>query len=150
MQLETDVVSGGLLDRVAQRLSDPLGFFTILAGGTVDRGAFWLILAILLMVGGKEIVRHQGVMLTAVLIQLVSYVVIYAGTVHDLASHVQSSMGRISSHLAVAAGVICVLAIWDLFVRGALVAKPEAGSVSNSVDEEEKVDVDQGSDRSGS
>jgi hypothetical protein len=141
LQLETDVVSGGVLARMAARLSDPVGFLATLGKGAPDRWGFWLILAALLLLGGREIVRRHGVMLVAVLVQAICYVGIYAGTVHDLASHVQTSMGRISSHLAVAVGAICALAIWDLLLRNAFGVPVLSGT--EPAGEKETADVEQ-------
>jgi hypothetical protein len=121
--LATDVVSGGVVSRIARRLADPAAFLAALAKGTPDRTGFWIVLAILLVAGGREVVRRHGVMLVAVLAQVLCYVVVYAGTMHDLASHVQTSMGRISGHVAPAVGVICALAIRDLFLRDAAQAE---------------------------
>lgn len=126
LDLATDVVSGGVLSRVAARLSDPAGFVAALSSGTPDRAGFWLVLAIVLLAGGRDIVRRHGVMLVAVALQLLFYVMIYAGTMHDLASHVQTSMGRVSGHLAASVGVLSALAIWELFLSPRL-AKKEAG-----------------------
>jgi hypothetical protein len=80
-------------------------------------------------------------MLVAVLVQAICYVGIYAGTVHDLASHVQTSMGRISSHLAVAVGAICALAIWDLLLRNAFGVPVLSGT--EPAGEKETADVEQ-------
>lgn len=123
LDLATDVVSGGVASRIVARLSDPAEFISVLASGTPDRAGFWLILLLVLVLGRRDVVRRHGVMLVAVGIQLLCYVVIYAGTMHDLASHVQTSMGRVSGHLAAAVGALCALAIWDLFLSESLVKK---------------------------
>jgi hypothetical protein len=117
LHLATDVVSGGVATRVMERITDPGAFVATLASGRPDRAGFWALLAVLLLAGGREIVRRHGVMFVAVCLQLLCYVVIYAGTMHDLASHVQTSMGRISGHLAAAVGALCALATWDLFLK---------------------------------
>ncbi len=141
LSIETDVVSGGVLGRVTERLSDPVGFASTLAAVAPDRSGFWLILGLLLLAGGREIVRRQGVMLAAALIQVVFYIGIYAGTMHDLASHVQTSLSRISSHLAVAVGAICAIAIWDLLLRESILIS--STTVVAETVEEEVHDVDQ-------
>jgi hypothetical protein len=118
LKLETDVMSGGILARATERLSNPTEFFSAIGQGSVDRAGFWLILVVLLLVGGREVVRRHGMILTAILIQVACYFAIYAGTMHDLSWHIKTSMERISSHVSLAVGAICALAIWDLLLRG--------------------------------
>jgi len=128
MHLATDVMSGGVFSRVVERLTSPFAFVSTLAAGTPDRSALWLILGIALCFGGRAAFRRNGVMLVAVGVQAFCYVMVYAGTMHDLASHVQSSMARISSHLAAPVGVLCALSIWDMLTnRSASSPAPEGG-----------------------
>lgn len=136
--LTTDVLSGGVVGRVITRIADPAGFLAALSSGTPDRPGFWILFAITLVAGGREIARRYGVMLVAVGVQLLCYVLIYAGTMHDLVSHVQTSMSRISGHLAAAVAVLCALSIWDML---SIRASAEAESTGPVATEGQKGDV---------
>jgi hypothetical protein len=109
----TDVFEGGFAARAAERLSDPIGFVSTLAGGMFERPELWLILALLVALHPAA-AKRERFLLGVVVLQALSYVAVYAGTLNDLASHVQSSLGRVSSHLAPLAVVVAVLAIGEL------------------------------------
>jgi hypothetical protein len=109
----TDVFEGGFAARVAERLSDPAGFVSTLAGGMFERPELWLILALLLALHPAAAKRERFLLGVAGL-QALSYVAVYAGTSNDLASHVQSSLGRVTSHLAPLAAIVAVLTAGEL------------------------------------
>jgi len=110
----TDVFEGGFAGRAAERLSDPIGFVSTLAGGMFERPELWLILALLLALHPAA-ARRERFLLGVAGLQALSYVAVYAGTLNDLASHVQSSLGRVTSHLAPLAVIVAVLATGELW-----------------------------------
>jgi hypothetical protein len=106
----TDVFEGGFLARASERLSDPGAFLATLAGGHFERAEFWAILAAIVVLSPATAKRERFLLVTIGL-QALAYVAVYAGTLNDLASHVQGSLGRVTSHLAPLAGVVCVAGI---------------------------------------
>jgi hypothetical protein len=113
LKATTDVFEGGFVSRAAERLSDPVGFVTTLAGGMYEKPELWLI-ALLALALHPPAVRRERFLLGVAALQASSYIAVYAGTLNDLASHVQSSVGRVSSHLAPLAAIVAVLASGEL------------------------------------
>lgn len=106
----TDVFEGGFLSRASERLADPAGFVATLSAGHLERPWFWVILAIVIALA-PAVVSRERFLLAVIGLQAVAYVAVYAGTSNDLASHVQGSLGRVSSHLAPLVGIVCVAGI---------------------------------------
>ncbi|MBI2214954.1 MAG: hypothetical protein HYU52_15005 [Acidobacteria bacterium] len=123
----TDVFEGGFVARFTERLSSPSAFFETLAGGRFERPLFWLIALVALMLHPPA-AKRQRFLIGVALLQALSYIAVYAGTLNDLASHVQSSFGRVTSHLAPLVGIVAILAI------GAMLKTDHAVVVEGKVD----------------
>jgi hypothetical protein len=78
-----------------------------------EKPELWLI-ALLALALHPPAVRRERFLLGVAALQASSYIAVYAGTLNDLASHVQSSVGRVSSHLAPLAAIVAVLASGEL------------------------------------
>lgn len=115
----TDVLAGGFVARALERLSDPVDFLSTLAAGRFERLDLWLILALLLALHPVAL-RRERFLLAVAGLQALSYLAVYAGTSNDLAWHVQTSFGRVTSHLAPLAGIVAVLVIGDLWAVDAM------------------------------
>lgn len=112
----TDVFEGGFMARASERLSDPGVFFGTLAAGQIERPGFWAI-ALVALALAPAAARRERFLIGVALLQSLAYVAIYAGTLNDLASHVQSSLARVTSHVAPLAGIVAALAIGGM-LRG--------------------------------
>lgn len=109
----TDVFEGSFLSRFFARMADPASFFVTLANGSFERFELWIILAILLAIA-PGLFRRERFLLGVIALQSLAYLAVYAGTHHDLIWHVNTSFGRVISHLAPLVGAVCVLGIGQL------------------------------------
>lgn len=125
--IPTDLLGGSFLDRVVERLSDPGRFVVVLATGRPEGIELWIIAAIVIALAPATF-RRERFLLAVAGLQLLAYLAIYAGTIHDFLSHVHGSLGRLSSHLAPIAVVVAIIGIGSLLalpVRGDLLKEEE-------------------------
>lgn len=113
----SELFEGSFAARVLERFADPAEFFATLARGQFERPWFWAILGIVLVVSPRT-ARRERFILFVIALQALAYLAIYAGTSHDFQSHVQGSLGRVSSQLAPMVAMVAILGLGELLTAG--------------------------------
>jgi hypothetical protein len=114
--LPTDLASGDLLARFADRVAHAGALFTVLRHALVD-GWSWLVL-----IAGFAIVpravRRERFIVTVTFVQLAFFVATYFVTPHDFTWHIMTSWQRLTRQVQIPITVVCVLLLAQFVVRG--------------------------------
>jgi hypothetical protein len=105
--LPTDIVSGNILDRLQQHLSDPGSIFLALDQLLFDRWTWIAILATLLIV--PSAISRERFILIASAVQIAIYVAAYFVTPIELTWHVATSWDRLTRQLQLPVTAISVM-----------------------------------------
>jgi hypothetical protein len=97
-RLPTDVVAEGVVGRVIEHLREP-SVFVALAHESLGKPLFWIALLAAFVAGGRDLLRGERFVLTALALQLLFYIGAYLATPHDVEWHVRWSWERLVAHL---------------------------------------------------
>ena len=114
--LPTDIASGSILGRFADRVASADQVFAVLGLALVDPWS-WLVIVLTFFIVPKGLRRERFVVVVTA-VQLVLYVATYFATPHDLQWHVMTSWSRLTRQVQLPITVTCVLLLAQLLVRG--------------------------------
>lgn len=95
----TDLAREGVALRIFDRLGDPGALVAAIAGTWVGRPLLWIGVAIGVGVVAVPLIRKERFAITLVTIQVMSYLLAYMASPHDLTWHVTWSWERLVSHV---------------------------------------------------
>lgn len=108
----------GALERVIDRLADPVATFRAIAAAPPDQPYFWLVVLAVIVIYARRAVQRERFLLLALLLQAAALVAPLLLTPFDLAGHAMFSLNRIPHQLApVAAFLAAVLLLRDVHPR---------------------------------
>jgi hypothetical protein len=110
-QLPTDLVAGGVLDRVIAHLRDPRPLVSALFSVSLGKPLFWIALAIGVAIAFRVLVTAERFIIATLLLQFACYVGAYLATPYDVVWHVTYSWERLVSHLTPALTFVVLLAL---------------------------------------
>jgi hypothetical protein len=114
--LPTDITSGSILGRFADRVAHADEVLAILGLALVDPWS-WLVIILTFFIVPKGL-RRERFLVVVTAVQLVFYVATYFVTPHDLKWHVMTSWSRLTRQVQLPITVACVLLLAQLLGRG--------------------------------
>jgi hypothetical protein len=122
--LPTDIASGSILGRFADRVAHADQVFAVLGLALVDPWS-WLVIILTFFIVPKGL-RRECFLVVVTALQLVSYVATYFVTPHDLEWHIMTSWSRLTRQVQLPITVACVLLLAQLLVRDEDAPRAEA------------------------
>jgi hypothetical protein len=114
--LPTDIVTAGVLGRIAERLADPAPLVQALQQASLGKHLLWIGLLLGIVIAARVLWVRERFVLIALALQLVFYVVAYLATPHDIAWHVRWSWDRLVWHLMPALTAVVLTSLAKLAV----------------------------------
>ncbi len=114
--LPTDLASGDLLARLADRVAHAGSLFKTLGHALVD-GWSWLVLIAALVIVPRAVKRERFIVIVTA-VQLAFFVATYFVTPHDTTWHIMTSWQRLTRQVQIPITVVCVLLLAQFAVRG--------------------------------
>jgi len=114
--LPTDIVTAGVLGRIAERLANPAPLVQALQQASLGKHLLWIGLLLGIVIAARVLWVRERFVLIALALQLVFYVVAYLATPHDIAWHVRWSWDRLVWHLVPALTAVVLTSLAKLAV----------------------------------
>ena len=114
--LPTDITSGSILGRFADRVAHADEVLAVLGLALADPWS-WLVIILTFFIVPKGL-RRERFLVVVTAVQLVFYVATYFVTPHDLKWHVMTSWSRLTRQVQLPITVACVLLLAQLLGRG--------------------------------
>jgi hypothetical protein len=114
--LPTDIASGSILGRFADRVTHADQVFAALGLALVDPWS-WLVIILTFFIVPRGL-RRERFLVVVTAAQLVFYVATYFATPHDLQWHVMTSWSRLTRQVQLPITVACVLLLAHVLVSG--------------------------------
>ena len=124
LALPTDLAHPGVLQRIVERLLDPVNTVTALSTAPPDQPYLWLVILAVVLLYLRAAWRDERFLLVALLLQSAALVVPLFATPFDLGPHAEFSLNRTPHQIAPAAAFLAAL----LLRRGLSAPSPSAGS----------------------
>ena len=110
-RLPTDIVTGGVISRIAAHLRDPRPLIDALSSASLGKPLFWIALAIGIVIASRTLVTRERFVVVTLLVQFACYVGAYVATPYDVAWHVTYSWERLVAHLTPALTYVVLQAL---------------------------------------
>jgi hypothetical protein len=107
-QLQTDLTTGPILDRVSGRLANLKPMFSALATYTTGKPLFWIGVSLALLLTLRAAVTRERFLLVTLLVQTAFFLAAYIITPHDVTWHVRWSWERIVSQVTLPLGFAAI------------------------------------------
>lgn len=107
--LQTDLLAGGIAERLFARLADPWPVFAALQRHPAGSVWFWLGMAMLCVAGARRLVTRERFLAVAIVLQLLFFVAAYFVSPRDLEWQVQWSWERLVRQLMPGIALLAIL-----------------------------------------
>jgi hypothetical protein len=110
-RLPTDIVTGGVMERIVTHARHPGPLFAALTSVSLGKPLYWIALAIGIAIASRALVTRERFILIALLMQFACYLGAYLATPFDVVWHVTWSWERLAAHLTPALTYVVLISL---------------------------------------
>jgi hypothetical protein len=110
-RLPTDIVTGGVMERIVTHARHPGPLFAALTSVSLGKPLYWIALTIGIAIASRALVTRERFILIAILIQFACYLGAYLATPFDVVWHVTWSWERLAAHLTPALTYVVLISL---------------------------------------